>query len=608
MIKKVENPSVAALLNPSGNMKNKYYSIPKYQREYTWGKYEWDQLFKDLIENDCGYFLGSIICVNDSQINELAFEVIDGQQRLTTLSILLSLLYSKLSKQKSLFVEDDDLISDYLTIKKELFAENIIGDSSHDKMPRLHLQIMNDNKKDFEALLNENGILEGVYEKVNHRGNRRIYSAYRYFEKKISEYILESDDEEYNVLFKIAEKVNSAVLVDIEVDTNKDAYMLFESLNNRGVPLSAIDLIKNLLISVSEKDNATDATYDKWRATINNLSDSYSAQERFFRQYYNAFRDELNKPFKDDSAGKMYPLGYKATKTTLLDIYEKLIKADYVGFLDKISKASENYAVIINNAGDNPFYNSLKNLERISGAPSYLLLLYLFENKNKLTLVDDDIIKIIDLLCRFFVRRSLTDRPNTRNLDKMFMGIIQLLKESSDTPYDTIRNQIISWSADDTYFEERLRGPVYLDNTDTTRFVLCQIEAQHQTKEIYTNLWSRDSNNKYIWTIEHIFPEGDNIPDCWIEMIADGDRNLAKTYLAQYVHNLGNLTMTGFNSKLSNMSFDRKKNRQDNGKDIGYKNGLFLNSDIVTETEWHIKNITDRTDKLVAMAIELFKL
>ena len=129
----------------------------------------------------------------------------------------------------------------------------------------------------------------------------------------------------------------------------------------------------------------------------------------------------------------------------------------------------------------------------------------------------------------------------------------------------------------------------------------------YQTKEIYTDLWSRDNSNKYIWTIEHVFPEGQNIPDSWVNMIADGDKNLAKKYLDDYVHTIGNLTITGYNQNLSNMSFEEKRNRKKDGKDIGYTNGLYLNKDIVNEEKWTVDKIKDRTDKLVNILLNKYK-
>ena len=83
------------------------------------------------------------------------------------------------------------------------------------------------------------------------------------------------------------------------------------------------------------------------------------------------------------------------------------------------------------------------------------------------------------------------------------------------------------------------------------------------TKESNNTLWNRNGSGSYIWTIEHIFPEGENIPQEWVDMIADGDKEKAKMYLYEYTHRLGNLTMTGYNSTLSNLPFEKKRDRRD---------------------------------------------
>ena len=91
-------------------------------------------------------------------------------------------------------------------------------------------------------------------------------------------------------------------------------------------------------------------------------------------------------------------------------------------------------------------------------------------------------------------------------------------------------------------------------------------------------------------------------------MIADGDKDLAKTYRADYVHTLGNLTITGYNQNLSNMSFEQKKDRKskDKKKEMGYRNGLFLNKDVVKEESWTINKIQKRTDKIVGVLLKMY--
>lgn len=210
----------------------------------------------------------------------------------------------------------------------------------------------------------------------------------------------------------------------------------------------------------------------------------------------------------------------------------------------------------------------------------------------------------------FFVRRNVTDVPNTRKLTQLFIDLISDIKNlQGDAIIHSIRHKFKSVAATDEEFEAKLRGSLYDENPEAVRFILCSIEAEHQTREIYSDLWSRDSSNKYIWTIEHIFPEGQNIPDPWVEMIANGNKELAKQYLSEYVHTLGNLTITGYNQNLSNMSFDKKKDRKykDKSKDIGYRNGLFLNQDVVTEDTWTIDKIKNRTDKIVNILLNMYQ-
>src|SRR5207249_8253106 len=113
----------------------------------------------------------------------------------------------------------------------------------------------------------------------------------------------------------------------------------------------------------------------------------------------------------------------------------------------------------------------------------------------------------------------------------------------------------------------------------------------------------------YVWTVEHIFPQGANIPESWVKMIAGGDEAKAKEYREQYVHKLGNLTITGYNSKLGNMSFVSKRDRKDAaGKLVGYKNGLYLNAELRDRDAWNVQDIEARTKILVSEALKLFSI
>ena len=601
------------------------YRIPKYQREYTWGKYSWDALFTDVIENENGYFLGAYICVNSSSLGTPVLELIDGQQRFVTLSILLVVLYEQLCDYiaDETVKEEDKLTSEDITEVNNLrcqlankISERINGRRNIRFEQRLLLQMQNHNQDDFRYMLGACEILDEV-PKPSSSGKRRIIKAYSFFHDQVDKFVEENLEEgtfvtRADALLYLVGKFNSAILVGIEVDTHQDAYMLFESLNNRGVPLSAIDLIKNLLIATADKEGySTDDYYERWKAILNNLIDDYSVQERFFRQYYNAFRDTLNEPLKGADASRKYPLGPLATRTTLLAIYEKLIKKDLKLIVDDLSQKSKDYSVILNISDEDRLYKEdLLNLERVQGSPAYIMLLYILSNQKQLNLSDENIVSIVRYLVVFFVRRNITDIPNTRKLTKLFMDIIDAVKVMTGSSIvDVVKDNLMAVSAPDDLFVAKLNGPLYEENYDACRFVLCALEEQFQSKEIHTDLWAKDKSAKYVWTIEHIFPEGDNIPQEWVDMVADGDKMLAKSLQEEYVHTLGNLTITGYNSNLSNMSFDRKKNRKsrDGSKDIGYRNGLYLNADVVNQDEWKIANIKERTNRLVNEILKLFK-
>lgn len=597
---------ISQMLDPESKI---VFEIPKYQREYIWGTHQWEQLFDDLAENNNGYFLGSIICINTTvdSINSPKFEVVDGQQRLTTISIFMTALYSELFKLYDQL--DEDQQADVLQIKRRLVLKKT------ESGIRIIPQVQNSNYDDYMGLLAENKLI-APRSMPKFAGNRRIVKAYWYFKKRIEAELAESDDAVAK-LFDILDKVNSAILVMIDVSNHADAYTLFESLNNRGTPLTAVDLIKNLLLSkldVNDSENL-DYYFTRWTEVIDYIGDDYSVQERFFRQNYNAFRSAINAPFIKDKDDRKYPLGPLATRSTMLDIYERMVVRNPKEFLETILDHARIYSgIILRNTEDlDPVLKeSYLDLQRAQGAPSYLLLLYLSKNSKDLGLTETDMVAISSLLVRFFVRRNLTDTPPTRDLTRLFMLFIEELEQNGYTGtgiYNALREKLVGCTASDELFEEKLRGSVYAENFGVTRFVLCALAKKGMTVETQVDLWRMNNNNQYVWTIEHIFPQGQNIPDHWVDMIAAGDADRAKEIQTLYVHTFGNLTITGYNSTLSNRPFEDKKNHKDsNGNYIGYRNGLNLNADVCDKEAWTLDIIKARTDRLVKEILAEFQL
>ena len=218
-------------------------------------------------------------------------------------------------------------------------------------------------------------------------------------------------------------------------------------------------------------------------------------------------------------------------------------------------------------------------------------------------------IKLSSAVVRFFVRRNLTDMPPTRDLNRLFMTAIDKINGLHGVEIlKSLEQQLISVSSSDDVFQSKLEGQIYEENSGVTRFILCTIAEQAMTKETWVDLW-RSENKQFVWTIEHIYPQGENIPQPWITMIADGNEKKAKEIQQTHVHKLGNLTISGFNSVLGNKSFEEKRDRTDRqGRAVGYKNGLKLNEDLANATGWSVNQIEARTKKLVQQITKEFKL
>ena len=584
-----------------------YYSIPKYQREYTWSYREWEALYDDISENNPEYFIGSIICIPLGDAINPYMEVIDGQQRLTTISLFLAALYKRLSELKEYLDEDDE---DIIPAMRKALKSNI----SPNEM-KLVPQVQNHNQDDYNFIMSDLGLKKSVSSKHAYFSVRKVSRCYQHF-LSLMDKEMEGMTPEEKVTFLLNkyDKLKQAMLVKMEVSSHSDAYVLFESLNNRGTPLTAIDLMKNLIMAKAESNGlTTDDCFNRWQQLLAYLSDDYGTQERFFRQYYNAFKHRLNDPFRSDSDRKKDPLGVVATKSNLLNIFEKLISKDLNLFLEDILDCGKYYSWLILQDSDNAYSKNLEDLDHIQGAPSYLLLLYLLKNKDALQITNEMINKLIGLLNKYFVRRNLTDYPSTRDLTRIFMDIINKIEEASSVA-DGVFSIIIETlsnpnnCASDERFKLSLEGNVYKDNVGAARYILCKLAESTMTQETWQNLWGRTNKNVFIWTIEHIFPEGDNIPDCWVEMIADGDRQLANRYLEEYTHKIGNLTITGYNSTLGNKSFEEKRDRKskDGKRFIGYKNGLDINKEIAQKDSWTIDDIKNRTNALVEELLKVY--
>lgn len=598
MIQDVKAFPVSFYFNPDGATS---FFIPKYQREYVWGLPNWDALFNDLEEAPSGHFLGSIICVNN-QTDALAgskLELIDGQQRFTTISLLLCALYEKL---KSNPTPDDDFNVEMVNLKNRIFIK---ANSQWRFEPSEQMQ----NKADYQRILSDlfPRIVTAPRGLVNF-GNRRIAKAYRNFCERL--FPLSIDH-----AMVLLEKLKSAILVKIEVHSHSDAFMLFESINNRGIPLSAIDIIKNNLLAELDKvpDYGIDKAFEEWKELIDLLPDS-AVQERFLRQLYNMFKYLSFIEVKGCT---------RATRSNLITIYDTLLRKRPVWLFRQLQAKAKTYSTLLNPATARGEWGetaavALQDLQHLGAAPAYAFLLWANQVAQNQKWDEGEAVRCIaTFLTKWFFWRNLTDMPPTRELDPMFMELVGHLlthiRSGQTTTMDGFVQQASDWligrAAPQEVCESRLKGDVYLENYEATRFMLCKLEESHQTRENRRDLWAHDANARPVFTVEHILPKTENLGPAWVTMLESTQTDLASTIRERCAHQLGNLTLSGYNSKLGTMEFAKKRDRKnDQGDYIGYRNGLYLNADVVCRDDWNEDVIVARTDKMLREVMSILSL
>lgn len=612
---------------------NEHYHIPKYQRAYSWSQPNWAQLFDDIDENEAGHFIGSIICIDDHNNrkpgHDLVYELIDGQQRMTSLSLLMAGIYLKLSQVITDSESDDESDADEIEeikakrrgiglqlvkkIKEGLTDQRgAIKTGKKSILLRVQPSTQNSNLDDYLHIMSHCGVLDHKKDSPSHFGNRSMAKAYRYFQSRLPSDI--------NALVALTDKINQLQLVYISVNSHSNAFRLFETLNNRGVPLTAVDIIKNKMLAEMERQHqiAIDEAYELWQEM---LEDIEGIEDRFLRQFYNAFKH------KEKIGQPRYAA--KATSSTLIAIFENMINGGAQFVFDELVAKAKVYGEITQPDESSALSLAFMDLSRIGAVPSNTLLLYLMtledgalENKNT-------ILNFVHFLQKYFVRRNITDTPSTRDLDQLQIDVIDACEKRLKNKKTISTGFLIEAyckgrgePASLADFKENIADNLFYHNKQMARYVLVKLDETAHSREYKPDFWARNDEGQYVWTVEHIFPQGEKIPKHWVDMIADGDSDAASEIQEDWVHCLGNLTLSGYNSRLSNHSFDRKQSKAEitaagHKIHIGYQNGLFLNklafkcnrrnTSLATIESWTKPAIESRNSKMVEMLCKQYR-
>lgn len=536
-----------------------FFAIPVYQRDYNWQEKHCKQLFEDILNvgkdiDITSHFIGSIVYIHEGVygIGEKEFYVIDGQQRMITITLLHTALYHRLKESKEEYA--DEIYELYLVNK---FSKRDI---------KLKLLPPEENLNILNKILEEN------WEELEDYQDRNIVKNYKFFKEIISNY----SNEEIEYLLAGLDKI---IYVDIALEKDKDnPQRIFESLNSTGLDLSQGDLIRNYILMDLEKEKQNLVYKNLWLPIENNCKISLGNE---IKNYVSDFiRDYLT--LKN---GKI------PSKPKVFEEFKEFYDKNNDEQLEDIKNFSEEYSHIIkpNTEKDKDIRKELENLKVLDQTVINTFLIGILRDYRENKIVKDEILEILKLLQSYIWRRFITEKPSNA-LNKIFQGMY--LKISKDQKYyksleESLLNQ--DFPTDDELKEALKTKNVYKDK-EKLRYVFKELENYNHNELI-------DFENEKI-TIEHIFPQKPN--KSWKEKYSDYELEEMKTFK----DTISNLTLTGSNANLGNKSFLEKRN-----DDIhGYKNSkLYLNKYLGKLNEWNLSAMEGRFEDLFKNIVKIWK-
>ena len=552
------------------------FVIPAYQRRYSWQDKQVKELFDDInhLEGGETHLLGSVVCLTGDHgagINSL--ELVDGQQRTTTIMLFLDAIEDRL--------RSDGNDEDAQTISKMVTSKDYTGTKSK------KLVLGDLDNKDFMR------VVDGV--ELEEVINNNLLRA----RKIIGELINKLSVEEFNQLrYKF---INQAYIIRLDVAQAKDAFKLFETINNRGLSLSPTDIIKNFLLGNASiiSGETLESVKEDWTKIVL-LLDGID-MDNFFRQYMAGLTGQKVTQTRLIDTFKTYYAQNIREGETLREQYEEFAeveeldetnKQDLKSFAKTLRLAADIYSKIQRASfEDDEINRRLINLKKIRSVASYTFILNLMQRG----LASNDILEILRMIEIFMLRRNVAEY-RTSELEDIFVALTKLPNENIVAATKQI---FVDNMPSDEEFEARLEKHVFKG----------QLEARAKYMLEYLGYGTLSPTEMVIKShraveLEHIMPQTIDTKKAkqefgdWVSYLGE-DAALHGEYLTK----LGNLTMLGkkLNIIASNNPFDSKK--------IEYeKSEIEMTRELAKNEAWGLKLIDDRTKLLAKQATELWRL
>ena len=542
--------------------------IPVYQRNYTWKKNDCKQLLEDILsiadDKEMTHFIGSIVHVKHSDGNI----IIDGQQRITTLSILLLAIRNAIIAK--------DISTENETLTQEIEYQFLINQFSKDKDRRMKLKPFRDDCKAFDALFGEKKdfVLESL-----------ITENYNYF---YDELVTRAIDPQkiYNAIKRLV-----FVRITLEPSHGDNAQQIFESINSTGVRLTETDKIRNFVLMNLDAKTQEHFYNNYWLQIENNTG-------RFLEDYMRDYLTMVRKAIPNKSEV------YRVFKDYASDCYAQ----DIEPLLESLKHYSQIFRSIkeckVGSAKANSIMNSLEQLDLTTTYP-FLLPMLNYQMEGKID--EQEVERVLQTLEVFLFRRIMMGYYNT-GLNKVFYNMhARILKiqhgnwKYSDVLIYLLQHGIsyFDFPKDEEFkksFEER---DVYKMKSNYRLYLFCTLEESLNKEAVGV----KEKIENGVLSFEHVMPQ--TLTEDWIQELGP---NFTKEDYEKWVHNIGNITLTAYNSEYSNRKFIEKRDGVPSLTGMkGFKDSCVAMNKFISQCDhWTVKEMEERCKMMAAHATKLW--
>lgn len=515
-----------------------YFRIPRYQRAYAWEEEQLKEYWQDLLEEKKTYFLGSIIFNTEYREKEGYVEIIDGQQRMLTTTIFMSVLRD-VSKEHEFNIKDKNkkpkAFCDIIQ-RQTIEFEDSYGNTTFRIMPGESIKEFFENNIQLE----ETNILE---KQTTTKEEERVKKNYQFFYEKVKGYINQKDEREkkFERIKSLRKKAGELIAIEIRLESDDVAYEIFETVNARGVGLSVADLLKNLIFSKIKAKKEKDTAKEDWYEIERNIEETGFELKKFIRHYWMSKHDFVTEK-------KLYT----SIKNNI---------SDWEEFISDIKEASMWYNRIVegtqkdfeNVKGNENIFRSVFAIRLMNVSQCNVMFLSLLKNHKKINI---DLSKTFKIIEKFTYQYFAICKQPGNKVEKIYSKHAIEIQSALDNSKEkhlssniqkalsSLKKELTDILPSKELFVEKYQSLSYGRSTKQRTLIKYSLEEVNKLKSMKNELKIDFTNVN----IEHVLPQD---PKKW---------NLTKKQVSEYVNKIGNLTLlsVSLNSSAQNEMISNK--------------------------------------------------